>query len=52
VLADIYALIRSGESTPPVQSTVSTFRSATQVAGVISAMLASYSTGAWQKVQA
>lgn len=52
ILADIYALIRSGATTPPAHSTVATFRSATQVAGVIEAMLASHATGAWQKVQA
>lgn len=51
-LADIYALIRSGQTSAPAHSTVSTFRSATQVAAVIEAMLASHATGTWQKVQA
>jgi predicted dehydrogenase len=52
ILADIYALIRSGQTTPSPASTVTTFRSATQIAAVIEAMLASHEAGTWQKVQA
>ena len=52
ILADIYALIRSGQTTPSPASTVTTFRSATQIAAVIEAMLASHEVGTWQKVQA
>jgi predicted dehydrogenase len=50
IIADIYALIQSGQTTPAPNSTVATFRSGTQVAAVIDAMLASHESGTWQKV--
>jgi hypothetical protein len=51
IVADIYALIRSGQTTPPPNSTVTPLCAATHVATVIHAMLASYNRGTWRKIQ-
>lgn len=47
VIADIYAWVRSGDRTPPVDGTVSTFASAAQIALLIEAMLESNRTQTW-----